>query len=229
MSPDRETTFADFLASESGPINLFSVGVHLVLAGVLAYLLGLLYIRFGRSASDRRTFAAHFVLITITTALIIVVVKSSLALSLGLVGALSIVRFRSAVREHEELAFLFLSIGLGLCLGAGQVALALLGFGIVAVFFIGRGVLARKVEHENLFLKVYGPAADHEPLQIIVDILSRCCTMVKLKRCDLIDGNIEADFQVEFSNLAELTKAQSDLQEKMSPLSISVIHGEGLA
>lgn len=229
MTPTRETTFADFLARESGQINLVSVGAHIVLAGVLAFLLGRLYIRYGRAASDRRTFAAHFVLITITTALIIVVVKSSLALSLGLVGALSIVRFRSAVREHEELAFLFLSIGLGLCLGAGQVALALLGFGIVAVFLIVRGALTKKIEHENLFLKVYGPAAGHEPLQTIVDILSRCCTMVQLKRCDIIDGNIEAAFQVEFSSLAELTKVQSDLQAKMSPLTISVIHGEGLA
>ena len=229
MSPTREISFADFLAGETGQIDLVTVGVHLVLAGVLAFLLGLLYVRYGRAASDRRTFAAHFILITITTALIIVVVKSSLALSLGLVGALSIVRFRSAVREHEELAFLFLSIGLGLCLGAGQVALALLGFGIVAVFLIGRGALTRKIVHQNLFLKVYGPAAGPEPLQTLVNILSRCCTMVKLKRCDMIDGNIEAAFQVEFSSLEELTKVQRDLQAAMSPLSISVIHGEGLA
>ena len=57
---------------------------------------------------------------TVATVVVISIVKSSLALSLGLVGALSIVRFRSAIKEPEELAYLFLSIGIGLGLGAGQ-------------------------------------------------------------------------------------------------------------
>ena len=55
-----------------------------------------------------------------TTLLVIAVVKSSLALSLGLVGALSIVRFRTPIKEPEELAYIFLAIALGLCLGADQ-------------------------------------------------------------------------------------------------------------
>jgi hypothetical protein len=59
-------------------------------------------------------------MITMTTMLIITIVKASLALSLGLVGALSIVRFRAAIKEPEELAYLFLAIAIGLDFGAGQ-------------------------------------------------------------------------------------------------------------
>ncbi len=63
--------------------------------------------------------------------LIITIVKSSLALSLGLVGALSIVRFRSAIKEPEELAYLFLCIAIGLGLGASQTAITTLAFIVI--------------------------------------------------------------------------------------------------
>ncbi|MCH8147575.1 MAG: DUF4956 domain-containing protein, partial [Planctomycetes bacterium] len=144
-------------------------------------------------------------------------------------GALSIVRFRSAVREHEELAFLFICIALGLCLGADQVGLALLGFGIVSGILVIRGAFAEKVRHENLYVKVQGQPAGDEPLATITAILADCCSAVKLKRCDFTDDFIEASFMVEFPSLSHLTRAQRALKEKMSPMVMSVIDGEGMA
>ena len=79
------------------------------------------WLRFGSILHNRETLAQVFPFILLTTTLIITVVKSSLALSLGLVGALSIVRFRTPIKEPEELAYLFLSIAIGLGLGANQV------------------------------------------------------------------------------------------------------------
>ncbi|MCI0696355.1 DUF4956 domain-containing protein [candidate division KSB1 bacterium] len=89
-------------------------------SAVLAYLLSLVYAQYGHALSNRKMFARNFVMITMTTMLIITIVKASLALSLGLVGALSIVRFRAAIKEPEELAYLFLAIGIGLGFGADQ-------------------------------------------------------------------------------------------------------------
>ena len=229
MSPEREQAFKDFLVRENVHVDLMTAGMNLLLGAALAFLLGRLYIRYGRSASDRRAFAGHFILITVTTSLIIVVVKSSLALSLGLVGALSIVRFRSAVREHEELAFLFICIALGLCLGADQIGLALLGFGIVSGILFVRGAFAEKIRHENLYVKVQGPAVGDQPLATITDVLADCCSAVKLKRCDVTDDVIEASFMVEFPSLDDLTRAQRTLKAKMSPMVMSVIDGEGMA
>ena len=77
MSPEREQAFKDFLVRESVHVDLMTAGINLLLGAALAFLLGRLYIRYGRSASDRRAFAGHFILITVTTSLIIVVVKSS--------------------------------------------------------------------------------------------------------------------------------------------------------
>ena len=68
--------------------------------------------------------------------LIITIVKSSLALSLGLVGALSIIRFRAAIKEPEELAYLFISISIGLGFGANQAIITTLAFIIIILVII---------------------------------------------------------------------------------------------
>ena len=107
-------TFNEFLVSDTIQIPIYDFIINLILGAILSYLLNRLYVRYGRSLSNRNSFGENFMLITMTTMLIISIVKSSLALSLGLVGALSIVRFRAAIKEPEELAYLFLAIGIGL-------------------------------------------------------------------------------------------------------------------
>jgi hypothetical protein len=97
-----EQTFQQFLTNQSVQIDVPSFAMNLLLAAVLGFLLSRAYERFGDSLSNRRLFARNFVLLAVTTMLIISIVKSSLALSLGLVGALSIVRFRAAIKEPSS-------------------------------------------------------------------------------------------------------------------------------
>src|SRR3990167_973316 len=131
------------MATLSDVINLDSLGqatmvspvgfiFNLLLAMFLGLILRDLYIRYGFSLTNRKTLASNFVMLILTTMFIITVVKSSLALSLGLVGALSIVRFRTAIKEPEELAYLFFCISIGLGLGADQVVITLVGFAAIA-------------------------------------------------------------------------------------------------
>ena len=126
-------TFQEFLATEGSEIAIWAFGFNLLLAGLLAYLLSILYVRYGRSLSNRKVFSNNFVLMAMTTMFIITIVKSSLALSLGLVGALSIVRFRAAIKEPEELTYLFLTIAIGLGLGADQVEITLSAFVLIVL------------------------------------------------------------------------------------------------
>ena len=70
------------------------------------------------------------------TMLIITIVKSSLSLSLGLVGALSVVRFRTAIKEPEELSYAFLAIAVGIGLGANQILITILGSSIILLIII---------------------------------------------------------------------------------------------
>ena len=96
------------------PLPLTEVIINLAVGAFLAFLLRLHFFRFSNSLTNRSEFLTVLPFITLTTILIISIVKSSLALSLGLVGALSIVRFRTPIKEPEELAYLFISIAIGL-------------------------------------------------------------------------------------------------------------------
>src|SRR3989344_3777429 len=149
-------TFQDFLLNQPAQINLPYFAVSIILAAILGYLLSHLYTIYGTSISDRKKFSSNFIILISTTTLIITVVKSSLALSLGLVGALSIVRFRAAIKEPEELGFLFLCIALGLGLGAGQFGVTLIGFVLISIFIAGRHFYIKKEKHHNLHLIISG-------------------------------------------------------------------------
>ena len=122
----------------STEINI-SVGTSflaMLMSAVTAYGLRVLYIAYGRSMNNRAYFGNIFVLLAVTTCAVIIIVKYSLALSLGLVGALSIVRFRAAIKEPEELVFLFLTIALGLAFGSNQFLIAFVLFGLTSLLII---------------------------------------------------------------------------------------------
>ena len=126
-------------------ISLFGFATNQIITLLLALILAFIYTRYGKSLSNRKEFSSNFVLLSMTTMLIITIVKSSLALSLGLVGALSIVRFRTAIKEPEELGYLFLSIALGLGLGANQILITLIGFVILLAFIVLRDKFSKYV------------------------------------------------------------------------------------
>jgi uncharacterized membrane protein YhiD involved in acid resistance len=97
------------------------------------------------------------VILGLTTCIVITIVKSSLALSLGLVGALSIVRFRAAIKEPEELAYLFLIIAIGLGAGAGQIIIITIGTIVsltVIVFLYSLNTKEKNKINENLHFTI---------------------------------------------------------------------------
>ncbi|MCH7535605.1 MAG: DUF4956 domain-containing protein, partial [Bacteroidetes bacterium] len=147
----RLQTFEEFLVTQQVQIDYSYLILALIVAALLAYILGNLYIKYGTALSNRKKFSSNFVLLATTTTLIIMIVKSSLALSLGLVGALSIVRFRAAIKEPEELAFLFLIIAIGLGLGAGQLVTTIIAFTIISIMIWGRHFTYKKEENQNLY------------------------------------------------------------------------------
>ena len=130
-------TALDLLAGTNIEIDLQNFVINLFIVGILSYFIKLLYIRFSTTLSNREEFSKNFVILGITTCIVITVVKNSLALSLGLVGALSIVRFRAAIKEPEELVYLFLIIATGLGAGAGQIKITVYGilFSGIIIFF----------------------------------------------------------------------------------------------
>ena len=131
-----EKTLNNFFINENVDINLESFIYNLIAVVLLTYLIKLVYNKYSQSLSNKDYFSKNFVVLGITTCIVITIVKSSLALSLGLVGALSIVRFRAAIKEPEELVYLFLVIATGLGIGANQVKITSIGIIIALIVVI---------------------------------------------------------------------------------------------
>ena len=117
----------NFFLNQNIQVDVPNFILSLIFAVVLSYFVQLFYIKYSSSLSNRKEFSKNFVILAVTTSIVIMIVKSSLALSLGLVGALSIVRFRAAIKEPEELVYLFLIIAIGLGCGANQLIITTVG------------------------------------------------------------------------------------------------------
>jgi len=142
-------------------VSALTLAAYLVLGGALALYIRLLYRLCGSSPSDSDSITRVFPLLTLVTIGVIAVVKSSLALSLGLVGALSIVRFRAAIKEPEELVYLFLCIGVGLALGAGLPLMAVVLVVVATFFIIGMHATSRGQRQQSLLLTITGDPHVH--------------------------------------------------------------------
>lgn len=217
--------FEQFLSTSTAQISIGTFIINLIITAVLSYLLGLLYSRFGNSLSNRRSFSKNFVLLAITTMIVITIVKSSLALSLGLVGALSIVRFRAAIKEPEELSYLFLNIAIGLGMGADQKVATLIGFVGVALYLVAKGVLYKKRDYENqsLLFTVGISSPDANFTDTIVAILKENTLKSDLKRFDEDASTLEASFIIETSSFEDINTIKSKIRNQYKDATISLI------
>lgn len=134
----------EFNLTTPEPLSITSFGLNLLIGTVIGFVLSWHYRHFGRSMSNRGAFAQVFPLIILTTILLITIIKSSLALSLGLVGALSIVPFRTPIKEPEELAYLFMAIAVGVGLGADYRIVSAIGSAAILLVLTGRSLVNRK-------------------------------------------------------------------------------------
>lgn len=201
---------------------------HILLAAFCAIILEFFYVKFGTSLSNRKKVARNFLLITLTTTLVITIVKSSLALSLGLVGALSIVRFRTAVKEQEELAYLFLSISLGLGFGAGQTTATLLAFFLILLIIYLRKKRVAVSAAETLFLNITSKKGGNLTVQALIKMLSPYCSKIDLKRFDEASQNFEVSFYLEFKNLEKMDQCLQALRKYLPSAQITLLDQSGI-
>lgn len=221
----RLGTLEEFLTNAPIQVDLPYLVIALIVSAILSFILAKLYVRYGTSISNKEKFSGNFILLTATTTLVIMIIKSSLALALGLVGALSIVRFRAAIKEPEELAFLFLCIAIGLGLGAGQLRTTIVAFAIISLFIAGRHFMYKKESGQNLYLTVSGKNIS---LKKIIEILKKNSLAVQLKRFDKLGDNLEASFLVDFKSFNQLEKTKEELDSLSRSISISYLDKSGI-
>jgi hypothetical protein len=221
-------TFKEFLTTQSVQVPIWGFVINLFLTALLAYILSVVYSKYGKALSNRKSFSGNFILLAMTTMLIISVVKSSLALSLGLVGALSIVRFRAAIKEPEELAYLFLCISIGLGLGADQTVLTLVALSIIILVIIFRSYSHKHFDGQNFVISISSDHPDKKELEYIISILKDNCSSVNMKRIDETKESLEASFLVEFKDVDQFMKCKESLQASKESLKITFMDNAGL-
>ena len=205
----------------STPTVLFNLGISMV----LGILLGWHYVRFGRTLGNRASLARILPVIVLTTVLVISIVKASLALSLGLVGALSIVRFRTPIKEPEELAYLFLAIATGLGLGADQRIPTIAAVTAILVLMAAYASFCNRKRRPNLYLNIEVPSdsAGEEMFGQIARKVADHVETANVRRMDVCDKVVQATFFIDCRDDAQLFEIVGELQTSYPSASVSFI------
>lgn len=207
--------------SSNVPLDEFLLNI--LVTALLVALLRLFYIHYGNAISNRRKFAANFLPLALGTLLIIMIVKSSIALSLGLVGALSIVRYRAAIKDPEELTYLFIAIGLGLAGGANQPVLAMVAFSvIIGLLFFGKMISGQRAfkREERLLIRIH---TDLEDFPRISEVLTGILPYVELKRLDTLDPGLDMAFICRADDLQQIGRLREAVTQLSPQTRLSVI------
>ena len=189
-------TFQDIFKS-SFLENISSISVFdMVLAMVLAFALGmfifLIYKKTFAGVMYSSSFGVTLVALTMVSTLVILAVTSNVVLSLGMVGALSIVRFRTAIKEPLDIAFLFWSIAVGIVLAAGMIPLAVFGSVAIGIFLL---LFANRKSHVSPYIVVIR-CQDHDSETAATDFLRRQVQRLAVKSKTAQKGAIELNVEV---------------------------------
>lgn len=195
-------------------VSVLDMALTIALAFGIGLFIFYVYKKTYRGVMYSSSFGTTLIALTMITSQVILAVTSNVVLSLGMVGALSIVRFRTAIKEPLDIAFLFWAIAAGIILAAGMIPLAVIGsvvIGLILLFFVNRK------PHKNPYIVVLS-CADHAAEQSAMQCLSprveRCVVKSKSAQSGLIELNLEVrlkdedtDFVNELSALPGVNSA----------------------
>lgn len=188
-------TFSDIFKS-SFLENVTSVSVlDTVLTITLSFGIGLfiflVYKKTYRGVMYSAGFGTTLIALTMITSIVILAVTSNVVLSLGMVGALSIVRFRTAIKDPLDIAFLFWSIGAGIVLAAGMIPLAIIGSVCIGVILL---IFVNKSSNTHPYMVVLS-CADHDAEVKATEFLSQNVTKTTVKSKSAVKGAIELSIE----------------------------------
>jgi len=208
----------DFFINNNIQISMNSFILSLITAAALSLLVQFFYIKFSSTLSNRIHFSKNFVILGTTTCIIIMIVKNSLALSLGLVGALSIVRFRAAIKEPEELVYLFLIIAIGLGCGSGQIKIIVVGvlFSLIIIFAYYQFLSQKKIEYSELInlAIVIDEDIKQEEISKIIEELKSISDELNFVSMSKTETTTNINLDIRPKNFDEVIKVTETIKQK---------------
>ena len=194
-------------------VSILDMAIALALAFGIGMFIFLVYKKTYQGVMYSSSFGTTLVALTMITTVVILAVTSNVVLSLGMVGALSIVRFRTAIKEPLDIAFLFWAIAVGIVLAAGMIPLAVIGSVIIGVILL---VFVNKKSHCNPYIVVLSctnSAAEKNAKAFLDKQVQKCVVKSKTAQKGMIELNLEIrmkDDNTDFINaLSEMNGVNS--------------------
>ncbi len=188
-------TFSDIFKSSFleniTSISILDMAIALILAFGIGLFIFLVYKKTYQGVMYSSSFGTTLIALTMITTVVIIAVTSNVVLSLGMVGALSIVRFRAAIKEPLEIAFLFWSIAVGIVLAAGMIPLAIVGSVVIGIVLL---VFVNRKSHCNPYMVVISctdSAAEKNARDFLHAHVEKCVVKCKTAQKDMIELNLE--------------------------------------
>ena len=219
---------SNLIVSETFELGTFCLNLFGTI--VLSFLIKEHYKRYFPSLSRSQSMEKTLIAISITVFLVITVVKSSLALSLGLVGALSIVRFRTPIKEPFELSYLFLAIAIGLGFGSGQsiptiiVVITLL----VILFFMMRSNNTNDNNLHFIYMTLNRNIKPQDFEKMLLEANQKIKHNIILRRLDYSNETTVITMCLRLSGNNDLLNLTSQLNTIFSPSDLSIVDGQKL-
>lgn len=205
-------------------VSILQTIINLFIGLLLGFILKFHFEKFSSTLSGKRELARVLPFLVLIVCLIISIVKSSLALSLGLVGALSIVRFRTPIKEPEELVYLFMAIAIGLGLGANQFTLTI----IATISILSAMALLRwKFYQENakalyLMVEYNGNSKEYSP-ENISNVISGFVNKCDLKKIDMNSEGFQLTFIIDVFSSEKAFELIRELKIEFPICNVSLI------
>jgi len=223
-----QPTFFDALVSATPTIFFFDVLVNIALAFILGFFIAAIYRLTYQGYAYSAAFVNTLILISMVTAVVIMVIGNNLARAFGLVGAMSIIRFRTAVKDTKDIAFVFFSLAAGLAAGAGNHMVGLTGcifVGIVVLllYMFNFGVTI----HKELLLRFWvEPVEEGEPPYLkVFEKYLKSHRLINMRSAKL-GQFLEVSFNVRFKDDANHQKLIRELSIIEGIEKISLVVGE---
>ena len=177
-------------------ISIFDMVIAMVLAFAIGMFIFLIYMKTYQGVMYSSSFGITLVALTMISTLVILAVTSNVVLSLCMVGALSIVRFRTAIKEPLDIAFLFWAIAVGIVLAAGMIPLAVFGSVLIGIFLL---IFTNRKSHLTPYIVVLS-CSGHESETNAKEFLKKHVKKMLVKSKSAQSDNVELNIEVRLSD-----------------------------
>lgn len=215
--------FEEFQNIELFPVNVFDVFTNLMVALVCGVIIAMVYRYIYKGPSYSVTYVNSLVLLTLVVSVVMLVIGNNLARAFGLVGAMSIIRFRTAVRDVQDIVFIFFALSVGMASGVGLHVIALSGTVIISLIAIILVTFNFGVPQKQEYLLQLTYKADDSTENQIRGILKRYCRKYKMVNMKSVgEFQMEAFYQVIYRRKFKSTSIIRELKDMENVVSVNM-------